>query len=366
MTRDSIDDPRHQRFGRGEAWVFANPRAGRGRATAVAAGISRALVANGWTATVSTDHAAERVPDNGPPAACVVIGGDGTLRAVVARLFSDFGRDVPPILPVPMGTANLMGQYLGTPRPLTQIAAEGVWQTVSSFHSRPERIVGRSLGRRAYRRARRLVGTLAPQSRSSARRTAAEVVALLNGGVARRIDVGEVNGSTFLLMAGVGFDAQVVHALDQHRGRTPGPVGLLSYALPAVSAIAGHNFPPLMVQADGKRLWGPARGLVMVANVPQYGTGFPIVPAASGDDGLLDVLCLPCRDRAALARLFALAATGDHTNLAGSASATATHIRITSAEREAVPVQIDGDPGGHLPVVLRVRPAAVPFVARGP
>lgn len=361
---DLTDDPRLQRFRRGSAWVLANPRAGRGRATAVTSSITRALLANGWSTTLCTDHPAERIPPDGPPAACVVIGGDGTLRAAVARLLQEFGDRVPPVLPVPMGTANLMGQYLGTPRPLTQIAAEGVWQTVSSFHSRPERLVGRSLGPRAYRRARRLVGTLAPQSTSSTRRTAAEVAALLNGGVARRIDVGEVNGAPFLLMAGVGFDAQVVHALDQRRARTPGPVGLLSYALPAISAIAGHGFPPLMVRADGKRLWGPARGLVMVANVPQYGTGFPIVPAARGDDGRLDVLCLPCRDRPELAKLFALAATGGHTNLAGSASATAIDIEITSTEGKTVPVQIDGDPGGHLPITLRIRPAAVPFVAR--
>ena len=359
------NDERATRFpAQGKAWVLANPRAGRGRAAPLAAKIARALDAAGWDATLSTDHPAEHVPPSGPPAACVVLGGDGTLRAAVTRLLSDFGEATPPVLPVPMGTANLMGQYLGTPRPLAQIAAEGAWQAASSFHTRPERLVGKSLGPKAYRRARRILGRVAPQVTGSARRTAAEVVALLGAGHARRVDVGEAGDEPFLLMAGVGFDAHVVHALDRRRAATSGPVGLLSYALPALSAVFQHRFPRLIVRADGRRLWGPMQGLVMVANVPQYGTGFPIVPGARGDDGLLDVLCLPCHDRPSLARLFAEAAAGTHVKLPRAAQARATTIEVTAADGEPVPVQIDGDPGGHLPVVLRARPAAVPFVAR--
>src|SRR5258705_513488 len=44
-------------------------------------------------------------------AAAIVIGGDGTLRAVAERLM-EVAADVP-LLIVPMGTANLMGRHLG-------------------------------------------------------------------------------------------------------------------------------------------------------------------------------------------------------------------------------------------------------------
>ena len=347
----------------GTAWVLANPRAGRGRAERIATLTTRALAAAGWDSKLSTQHPEQFIPAGGPPNACVVIGGDGTLRAAVSRLLQEFGDDTPPILPVPMGTANLMGQYLGTPRPLGQIAVEGALQTAEAFYPSPERLVGRAVGPRIYRRTRRLLGKLAPLTSSGARQTAAAVVASLAGGTARRLDVGEAGGHPFLLMAGIGFDAHVVHALDRRRRETPGPVGLLSYALPALSAITQHAFPKLIVRVDGRRVWGPEQGLVMVANVPQYGTGFPIVPDARADDGRLDVLCLPCRDRPSLARLFAEAAIGSHVRLTGTASVTGREIQIESVAGSGnVPVQIDGDPGGTLPITLRVHPAAVPFV----
>ena len=364
MPPTDTPEPRLVRFARaGSAWVLANPRAGRGRAERIAALTTRALASAGWATTLSTEHPDTSIPADGPPTVCVVIGGDGTLRAAVARLLSEFGDSIPPILPVPMGTANLMGQYLGTPRPLGQIAAEGALQTVKAVYANPERLVGRSLGPGAYRRARRTLAKIAPLTASSARRTSAAVVSRLSSGVARRLDIGEADGQPFLLMAGIGFDAHVVHALDRRRRESPGPVGLLSYALPALSAITQHVFPRLTVRVDGRRVWGPEQGLVMVANVPQYGTGFPIVPEARADDGLLDVLCLPCRDRPSLARLFAEAATGSHTRLTGTASATGTTIEVSGApDGPKVPVQVDGDPGGTLPITLRACPAAVPFV----
>jgi len=40
------------------------------------------------------------------------LAGMGTLRAVASRCLEVRG-EIPPLLPVPMGTANLMGRYLG-------------------------------------------------------------------------------------------------------------------------------------------------------------------------------------------------------------------------------------------------------------
>src|SRR5205807_7094329 len=107
--------------------------------------------------------------------AAIVIGGDGTLRAVAERLLR-YGPPIPPILPVPLGTANLMGRHLGIQ--WTDLTLED--QVVAAV-------------------ARRRV---------------------------LQMDAGRANGRLFLLMAGVGFDAHVVHELDRLRS---GPISFVNY-----------------------------------------------------------------------------------------------------------------------------------------
>ncbi len=107
-------------------------------------------------------------------------------------------------------------------------------------------------------------------------------------------------------------------------------------------------------------MFGPKPGIVMVANAPEYGAGFELVPGARTDDGLLDVVCLPGAGPGHVLRWTALAAMGRHTSSAGVVRARGQVVTIRSAGE--VPVQVDGDPGGRLPITLRVRPAAVPFV----
>ena len=319
---------------RGRIWILANPTAGRGRGNAVAAAVASRLRGNGCDVEVET-----RVPEaagyDGRPDAVVVVGGDGTLRAAVERLVSLYGENAPPVLPVPMGTANLMGQYLGRPRSLLEIGLEGVRGLADQFDALPA-VAG-------------LVRRVLPDAAAPAERAADDALASLERGETCEVDLCEADGRLFLLMAGVGFDAHVVHALDARR---TGPIGLLSYALPAAAAVAAFGFPPVRVEVDGRRIFGPKPAVVMLANVPQYGTGFPLVPHARPDDGRLDVLCLPAGSREELLKLFALAATGGHLSAPGVARAAGRRVRVTADA--PVPVQLDGDPGGTLPLDARL------------
>ena len=109
--------------------IFANPIAGRGRGRRIAERLRTRLLADGFDPEIVTDR-----PDcfdlarlDRPASAAIVIGGDGTLRAVAHRLYLDpceiepgaggpsVGtiRGDPPLLIVPLGTANLMGRHLG-------------------------------------------------------------------------------------------------------------------------------------------------------------------------------------------------------------------------------------------------------------
>ena len=94
----------------------------------------------------------------------------------------------------------------------------------------------------------------------------------------------------------------IVHELDRTRS---GPIDLTSYAMPAALAFQSYSYTPISVEIDGRFAFGPKPALVFIGNVPEYGTGFPVLPLARSDDGVLDVCILPCESahRSAAARI---------------------------------------------------------------
>jgi diacylglycerol kinase family enzyme len=100
--------------------------------------------------------------------------------------------------------------------------------------------------------------------------------------------------------------------------------------------------------------------MAFVGNVAEYGAGFPILPHARADDGVLDVCVLPCRDRNEALRLAMHAAAGEHLQVEGVVYVKGKRIQITSTE--SLPVQLDGDAAGTTPVDIDLLPAKVPFI----
>jgi YegS/Rv2252/BmrU family lipid kinase len=295
--------------------IFPNPIAGRGRGLAIAHALADALPAAGFDGVVNTQPPATADLDALLGAtdderrrvhAVVTIGGDGTIRAVADRLMSR-PDPLPPILPVPLGTANLMVSHLGHPKKHTGDVDA-------------------------------LVRTIA------ARRT-------------RSLDAATLNGQLFLLMAGIGIDAEIVHGVARRRR---GPITKLNYVLPAAIAMGRYDFAPLHVEVDGQPVFGPAPAMVFVGNVREYGAGFPVLTRAQSDDRLLDVCVLPCRERGDLVDLLIHTAFGEHVNRYGVVYRKARQIRVT-AERP-VAVQVDGDPAGHTPAEIALLPRPVPFI----
>jgi diacylglycerol kinase family enzyme len=294
--------------------IFANPISGRGRGKKIASKLAAALRDAGYDVHLFLERADTLRRDQLDPtaAAAIVIGGDGTLRTVAGRLYipEDPKQDAPPgppLLVVPMGTANLMGKHLG-------------------IHWDDQRI-------------------------------GEQVLDTLKHGRVVRLDTAIANGELLLLVAGVGLDGKIVHELTRRRS---GPISYFSYAVPTLQALQQYDYPSLKVFVDGERVFGPAPAMAFIGNVPEYGTGFPILPLASPTDGRLDVCVVPCASHEELIDHAMRVAVGELAHGEGVVYTTGRHIRVESPS--PVPVQVDGEAAGHTPLEVDLLPVRLPFI----
>lgn len=165
----------------------------------------------------------------------IAIGGDGTIRAVCEELA---GTGIPVAI-VPAGTGNLLARNLSIP---------------------------------LYLRAAVDVG--------------------LNG-QDRAIDLVRVSGdamedATFLVMAGMGFDAALMEGVNEDFKKK---VGWLAYVWSALKALM---FPAIKVEVsiDGGEFTPHRARTVVIGNVGNLQAGMPLIPDAALDDGQLDVVLL--------------------------------------------------------------------------
>ena len=175
-----------------------------------------------------------------------------------------------------------------------------------------------------------------------------------------RMDTGEVRGNDapprlFLLMMGCGFDAEVIHRLHETRA---GHITHLSYAKPILDAIRTYDYPTVQVtcheEPDGPAVRTITAHWVFVFNIPSYAVGLGILPDANPFDGQLDVITF--RGGSFLQGLLHLGSIllRRHRQRRSVQTAQVRCVRISSDR--PVPVQMDGDPRGALPVEVRVRP----------
>lgn len=175
-----------------------------------------------------------------------------------------------------------------------------------------------------------------------------EVAETIAGGRVERLDLGLAGGQRFALMAGIGFDADVVtrhhRARVGHAGRMR-PTHRAAYVESILRSSWAYRFPPLTVE-----ITDPGREETLVGttaflfNLPRYALGLPMAPAARGDDGLLDLVLF--RDAGPFRALHYLwlIVRGVHLRRPNVFHRKVRRVAISS--NETVPVQLDGDPGG--------------------
>ena len=281
--------------------LIVNPAAGRGRAMRALAAVQGALAAHDVliTPTRSLEHADELV------AAAV---GDGRL-------------------PVAFGGDGIVGRVAGAAASL-------------------DALIGALPGGRGNDFCRSVGIPLDPVA----------ACAVLDGGTARPLDLGEVQSATgrraFIGIASIGFDSDV-----QERAQTARlPIGRLVYLAATLASIATWRPATFTCTVDGEPLvvhgWS-----VAVANTGMYGGGMRLAPNASASDGRLDVVTTSATSRRRFLATLPKVFNGTHVHDPSIGLVRATTVGL-DADRP-FRVFADGDPAGTLPCTIAVRPAAV-------
>jgi diacylglycerol kinase (ATP) len=162
----------------------------------------------------------------------------------------------------------------------------------------------------------------------------------------RRIDLGIVNGTYFVIAAGVGFDAFVASKVNsdlKKRWGTP------AYAFVAVKEALRFKASPITVETE----FGEFEGLsAVIGNSRIYGGPLAMVPSAEMDDGVLDMVIFKHMNASSALRYAAGATLRRMTRFSDVTYLKIREARIRS--REPVPVHADAEPCGTTPVNISV------------
>jgi diacylglycerol kinase family enzyme len=164
-------------------------------------------------------------------------------------------------------------------------------------------------------------------------------------------------------MVGCGFDADVVRRL--HATRT-GHIRHWSYIKPILGAIRSYQYPAMRVYCgDSEDTVSPQPSItakwVFTFNLPCYAGGLGLAPWADGQDGALEV-CTFARGSFPRGLVYlAGVVLGRHRRWRDCVTTQARWLRIESDA--PVPYQVDGDPGGDLPLTIQVLPNRLTLLA---
>ena len=175
---------------------------------------------------------------------------------------------------------------------------------------------------------------------------------VLVDGMRHRIDLGRANERYFLLMAGVGFDAEVVKAVPPRPKRL---LGSTSYALWALARLPRYRSQAVEIVADGEERTA-AVYWVLLGNTRSYGGILDIAGAAVADDGLLDAYIFEARGAGDVVGTAVSLLRGKQ---ASRENVTFRRVRELEIVTPGLAVQLDGEYCGETPVRFSVEPQAV-------
>jgi YegS/Rv2252/BmrU family lipid kinase len=173
-------------------------------------------------------------------------------------------------------------------------------------------------------------------------------------GEVRRIPVGVARGRSFLLMAGMGLDAEVVRRLG---GRFKRTLGAAAFWIEGFHTLSKYRLPLLRIRSQRREFTGS--GLI-AAKTRRYGPRYFIASDARLDEPLLQVVVFRGRRRSDYLRYLSAVVRRAHLRLEDVLSFKTEALTVESDS--PVFYQVDGELGGELPLELAVRDRALSVV----
>lgn len=180
-----------------------------------------------------------------------------------------------------------------------------------------------------------------------------DAIAVVVAGHTRAVDVGFVNGISFLNAVGLGLGTQVTESLEQDSKKA---WGTLAYAKCLREAVLRRKSFTIGLTVDGRR--SRERVLqVTVTNGERYGGGFSAPEGASVSDGCLHVLRVYPQSLMRLLLLFPQMLLGKFTETERIGITACENAQVYS--RRKLAVSVDGELLTQLPCEFSVRPGAL-------
>jgi len=152
----------------------------------------------------------------------------------------------------------------------------------------------------------------------------------------RRLDVGQINGERFVVMAGAGLDALMIRDAD---GVLKKRLGRAAYIFTGAKNISLRRVGT-RVRIDGDKWFDGDASCVLVANVGQVLGKVSAFPEARPDDGLLDIGIVTAKGLWQWTRTLARTATGDASSSPFVQTARGRSFDIRFAD--PLPYELDG------------------------
>lgn len=178
---------------------------------------------------------------------------------------------------------------------------------------------------------------------------------VLLDGVRRRVDVGRAGMRYFLLMAGIGFDAEIARRVEKSALKRRG-LKVIDYLATTAQLSFTHRPTKVWMRTDGKRRSINAL-MILIGNTRLYGGAFTFAKQAVADDGWLDLVIIAHRGLLYRAGVF-IRALLSRTTLGPHVR----YLRCRTVRFEAnvpLPVHVDGEVIGTLPMTFSVAPRAL-------
>jgi YegS/Rv2252/BmrU family lipid kinase len=183
--------------------------------------------------------------------------------------------------------------------------------------------------------------------------------AVVARGVEHDLDVGDVEGRSFIGIASLGFDSDA----NRIANAAPPRLGRLVYVYGALRALAGWKPAAFELRLDGEPVSCTGYS-VAACNSGRYGGGMLLAPGARLDDGLLDVVLIGAHPKRNFLTTLPKVFSGAHVHHPAVRVLRGRELHV-AADRPFT-VYADGDPIGDLPLTIRVVPHALRVLVPAP